>query len=77
MQAFDILIRSFQDVQDFVSLAMVQPFEIQVGSGEKLVSGKSYFGIFSLDCSHPLHVSMECTQEEFLQFRQQAARFLA
>lgn len=77
MREFNIFIRSFQEVQAFVSLAMVQPFEVLVGNGRKQINGKSFIGMFSLDYKDPLQVSVKCSEEEFLRFRQDAARFLA
>lgn len=76
MQEFNIFIRSFQDVQAFVSLAMVQPFEVLVGNGQKQINGKSFIGMFSLSYKEPLHVSVKCSEEEFLRFRRDAAQFL-
>ena len=77
MREFHIFICSFQEVQAFVSLAMVQPFEVLVGNGQKQINGKSFIGMFSLDYKHPLQVSVKCSEEEFLRFRQDAAQFLA
>ena len=76
MKEFTISIRSFEDVQEFVSLATVQPFRIVVGNDRYRVSGKSFMGMFSLDCTEPLQVRMDCTDEEYAHFRQAAERFL-
>ena len=76
MKEFTINIRSFEDVQEFVSLATVQPFRVLVGNDRYRVSGKSFMGMFSLDCTEPLQVRMDCTDEEFEAFRQAAQRFL-
>jgi len=77
MREFNILINSFQEVRDFVSLAMVQPFEVLVGNDRQQINGKSFMGMFSLNCREPLFVRVKCSEEEFLRFRQEAARFLA
>ena len=76
MKEFTILIQSFQDVQDFVAIATVQPFRIVVGNSRYLGNAKSFMGMFSLDYSHPLQVRMECTQEQYGQFRKAADRFV-
>lgn len=76
MRQFHILIRSFQDMERFVSLAMVQPFEVQVGNEQKRINGKNYMGMFALDFSQPLQVVVTCSEEEFLRFRQDAAAFV-
>ena len=77
MREFNIFIRSFQEVQAFVSLAMVQPFEVLVGNEQKRINGKSFMGMFSLDYKDAVRVSVKCSEEEFLRFRQDAARFQA
>lgn len=76
MWEFDIAIRSFADVRDFVSLATVQPFQVLVGNGNRSVNGKSFIGMFTLDYTRPLTVSIRCTQEEYENFRSSAARFV-
>ena len=76
MREFLINIHSFQDVQDFVAVATVQPFRIVVGNSRHLVNAKSFMGMFSLDYSEPLKVRMNCTEEEFQQFRSAVSRFL-
>ena len=77
MHQFNICVRSFRQVQDFVSLAMVQPFEVLVGNEKQQVNGKSFIGMFSLDYRRPLQVSVKCSDEEFGRFRQELAQFLA
>ena len=77
MWEFDIAIRSFRQVQDFVALAMVQPFEVLVGNDGQQINGKSFIGMFSLNYNRPVHVRVKCSDEEFNRFRQEAAPFLA
>lgn len=76
MHQFNISIRSFRGVQEFVKLAMTQPFEIFVGNEKQQINGKSFIGMFSLDYKKPLHVRVNCTQEECLRFQQAVAQFL-
>ena len=76
MREFDMVLNSLQQVQRFVSLAMIQPFEIMVGNDHQLINGKSFMGLFSLNCQEPLQVTVRCYEEEFLRFRQDASRFL-
>jgi predicted DNA-binding protein (MmcQ/YjbR family) len=73
MHQFHICIRSFRQIQDFVSLAMVQPFEVLVGNEKQQVNGKSFIGMFSLDFRKPLYVSVKCSEEVFDQFQKEAA----
>ena len=71
MRQFDIVVTSFRQVQDFVSLAMVQPFEVLVGNEKQQVSGKSFMGMFTLNHQKPLRVSVRCSEEEFGKFQEQ------
>ena len=77
MHQFHISIRSFRQVQDFVSLAMVQPFEVLVGNEKQMVNGKSFMGMFTLDYKRPLRVCVKCTDEEFGKFQKETASILA
>lgn len=77
MLEFDIILRSLQQVQDFVSIAMVQPFEVLVGNERQSINGKDLMGMFSLDYSAPVRVRVNCTQEQFSCFRSSAKAFLA
>lgn len=65
MHQFNIMIRSFRQVQDFVKLAMDQPFDVMVGNEYQSINGKDIMGMFSLDYRFPLRVSMTCSQKEF------------
>ena len=77
MKQFDIELHSFDEVQDFVEVATVQPFRVVVGNDRTLVNAKSFMGMFSLDFSEPVHVRADCTDEECGRFKEAAARFLA
>ncbi len=77
MREFDIVIRSLKQIQDFVAIATVQPFEVRVGNDRQSINGKDMMGMISLDCARPLRVRMVCSEEEFANFRMQAAEFLS
>ena len=77
MREFDIILQSLRQVQDFVALAMVQPFEISVGNERQCINGKDLMGMFSLDYSEPVRVRVNSSPEEFFAFRSSAAQFLA
>ena len=77
MKQFDICLHSFDEVQDFVELATVQPFRILVGNDRARVNAKSFMGMFSLDYTVPLQVRVDCSDEECAQFKSAVARFLA
>ena len=74
MREFDIMIRSFRQVQEFVTLAMQQHFEVMVGNERQQINGKDIVGMFSLDYTRPITVKMECTEEEFQQFHSAAVQ---
>lgn len=77
MKKFQIFLHSVADVQAFVTLAMVQPFQVLVGNPNHCISGKNFMGMFSLDYSQPVDVQVDCDEEQFLLFQHAAARFLA
>ena len=76
MQEFDIVFRSFSDVQKFVLLATDQPFEVFVENSYQRVDAKSFMVMFSLDYRQNLRVAAECEAEEFERFRQQVMNAL-
>lgn len=77
MKQFDIQLHSFEDVQEFVEIATVQPFRVVAGNSRTLVNAKSFMGMFSLDFSELIHVRADCTEEEYNSFKEAAAEFLA
>ena len=77
MKQFDIVLHSFDDVQDFVEIATVQPFRILVGNDRTRVNAKSFMGLFSLDFSEPVHVRADCTDEKCARFKAAVAKYLA
>ena len=77
MHEFDICLRTFRQVQDFVELATVQPFEVWIGNEKQRVNGKSFMGVFSLNCRNMLRVSVKCNEEQFCKFQKEAAQLLA
>ena len=76
MHQFSIQICSSRQVRDFVTLAMIQPFEVLVGNEQQMINGKSFIGMFSLDHKRPVCVSVRCTDEEFNRFRQDVEKVL-
>ena len=73
---FQVRLTRVQDVLDFVALATSRPFPIKVGDHHHRVDGKSFMEMFCLDFRVPITVRLECSQEEFDRFRQDAARFV-
>ena len=77
MREFDIVLHSLQQVQDFVQLAMAQPFEVLVGNDRQHINGKDFMGMFCLDYSAPIKVRVRCSSEEFSSFHASARQLLA
>ena len=77
MWEFYINLRAFDQVQDFVRLACQQKFDVTVGNDHQTINGKDLMGMFSLDYSRRLQVKMNCSEEEYLQFKQAAEAILA
>ena len=75
MEDFEIQLRSVQQVLQFVSLATSRDFPVYVTGKHHRVSGKSFMEMFCLDFSFPLTARLECTAEEFEEFRKAAHRF--
>ena len=72
---FQVRLTCVQDVLDFVTLATSRPFPITVGDRHHRVDGKNFMEMFCLDFSAPITARLDCSQEEFQRFRQEAARF--
>ena len=77
MREFDIVLNSLRQIQAFVSLAMVQPFEVLVGNERQHINGKDLMGMFSLDYTAPVRVQVICSAEEFKAFRFSALQLTA
>ena len=76
MQEFEISLHSFQEVQEFISLATVQPFPVLVGNDVQQVNGKSFIGMVSLDYSRPLQVQADCDSNMLETFQNVVRKFL-
>ena len=76
MQNFHITLRSFQEVQEFITLATVQPFAVLVGNEAQQVNGKSFIGMVSLDYTRPLLVQADCDGQTWQNFRSLVTKFL-
>ena len=76
MQEFNIALCSFKEVQEFVSLATVQPFPVLVGNDMQQVNGKSFIGMVSLDYTRPLLVQADCDESAVTKFQKVISKFL-
>ena len=73
---FQVRLTCVQDVLDFVALATARPFPITVGDRHHRVDGKSFMEMFCLNLRRPLSVVMDCSEEEYECFREDAKKFL-
>ena len=76
MREFQIRLQSVRDVQEFVALATARAFSVTIRDESNKVNGKSFMEMFCLDLRRPLRVIVDCGEEEFESFRNDAARFL-
>lgn len=58
MKTFNILLKSINDVKDFVNIVNKYDFDVDLTSGRYIVDAKSIMGIFSLDLSKPIKVEI-------------------
>jgi phosphocarrier protein HPr len=58
MKTFNIMLRSINDVKDFVNFSNRYDFDVDLTSGRYIVDAKSIMGIFSLDLSKPIKVEV-------------------
>lgn len=56
MKYFNVMLKSINDVKDFVNIVNKYEFDIDLSSGRYVVDAKSIMGIFSLDLSKPIKV---------------------
>ncbi len=71
MRQFQIVIRTLKQIQDFVELASLQPFEVMVVNERQKINGKDLMGMFCLDYSQPVDVEVICSLEEYSSFLRQ------
>lgn len=72
---FQVLLTSVADVKEFVDAATAYPHDVDVQAGRYLVNGKSIMGLFSIDLSGPVTVTLqqngpeaECMKKALSQF---------
>lgn len=55
-----IILKSFDDVRNFVNLANTVEYDIELVSGKYTVDAKSIMGVFSLDLTKPMTMVAHC-----------------
>lgn len=69
MSKFTIMLKSINDVKEFVRIVNDFPFDIDLTSGRYIVDAKSIMGIFSLDLARPIIVDVHDADGEALKLR--------
>ncbi len=64
MKTFNIMLKSINDVKDFVNIVNKYDFDVDLTSGRYIVDAKSIMGIFSLDLSKPIKVETHAENAE-------------
>ena len=75
MKQFSIFMRSFADIQTFVTLSSQQPFEIALGESQD-INGKSLMAVLGLNFRHPILVSAFCDDDAFARYRSALSQLL-
>lgn len=70
MYNFQITLSSINEVKSFVNAACSQMCDIDIISGRYVIDAKSIMGIFSIDLTKPVTVSVNGTEEEYKAFRE-------
>ena len=58
MRTVEVNLNNIDDAKEFCEIATKQSFNIDLISGRYVIDGKSILGIFSLDLSHNITVSI-------------------
>ena len=70
-----VQLASLSDVREFVGLATLQPYEVQVRDGDRRVDAKCFMEMFTLDFTAPLNVEIS-GEENKSAFASAAKKFL-
>ena len=76
MKEFSVLLSSINDVKQFVNLTCAQTFDIDMVSGRYIIDAKSIMGLFSIDLTKPVKVSVQGTDEEAADFYAAVKQFV-
>jgi phosphotransferase system HPr-like phosphotransfer protein len=67
------MLKSINDVKDFVNISNKYDFDVDMTSGRYVVDAKSIMGIFSLDLSKSIKVEVHA--EDYSKFYDEVKRF--
>ena len=75
MKTVTIQLNTINDVKNFVAIVGKYPFDVVLHSGRFAIDAKSIMGIFSLDLSQPLEMSLH--SEDCAAFLEEIKAYLA
>ena len=75
MKEMHIRLQSFQDIRDLAVLSSAQPYGVRISDTRFTVNAKSPMCLLSLNLHSTLRLQLDCGEDDFERFRQQAARF--
>ncbi|MGN1110576.1 MAG: HPr family phosphocarrier protein [Oscillospiraceae bacterium] len=76
MTTCKINLNSIEDVKEFVGLTNASKFDIDIISGRYVVDAKSIMGIFSLDITKPLELSIHADGDNAADFIDDIKKFV-
>ena len=76
MTTCKINLNSIEDVKEFVGLTNASKFDIDIISGRYVVDAKSIMGIFSLDITKPLELSIHADGDNAADFIDDIRKFV-
>ena len=76
MKNIKVCINAIEDVKEFNSICSKSMCDIDVGSGKYIVDGKSILGLYSLDLTKPVCVSINGTSNDIESFISMIGRFI-
>ena len=68
MKNFNVRLNSIADVKTFAAICCAQDFEIDAASGRYTTDAKSIMGIFSIDLSRPILLTVHGSDSQCEEF---------
>ena len=61
-----LLLDNIDKVKEFVAISRTRPYDVDLLSGKYIINGKSIMGIFGLDLTKPVTVSIAVDDTTFI-----------
>lgn len=69
-------LNSIDSVKEFVNIVTRYSFELDLGSGRYIIDAKSIMGIFSLDLSKPIELTIHAEEYECAGLLSEISKFI-